>query len=303
MAGHDREVRGPRLHAGEVDVDDVLVRGLVDRQFPEWADLPLERSRSTGTQNAIYRLGDVLAVRVPRIGQTAQQVGREHDWLPVLARHLPVKLPDPVAVGEPDLGYPFRWLVYRWIEGEDAGVGEVGDWDDLARDVAEFVQELQLVDAEGAPSARKRGRGLEPHNEAVRVAIQAMGAAVDVDRALAVWDEALHADTWAGPPVWVHGDLLPGNLLVRDGRLVGVIDWSATGVGDPACDTMLAWTMPSEARAVYRETLGLDDATWARGRGWTIEQAVRFIPYYAATIPSEVEAARQRLEAVLSESR
>lgn len=226
---------------------------------------------------------------------------REHAWLPKLAPHLSVEVPDPVEVGEPDLDYPFRWLLYRWIDGEDAGVGGVGDWCDLARDAAEFVRELQLVDSEGATLARNRGRSLEPHDEAVRRAIQAMGHEIDADRALALWDEALHAEPWTGPPVWVHGDLLPGNLLVRDGRLVGVIDWSATGIGDPACETMLAWAMPAEARAVYRESLGLDDATWARGRGWTIEQAVKFIPYYATTIPKAVEAARFRLETVLAE--
>ncbi|MGH9093391.1 MAG: phosphotransferase, partial [Acidimicrobiales bacterium] len=120
-------------------------------------------------------------------------------------------------------------------------------------------------------------------------------------RATAVWEDALAAGPWAGPPVWVHGDLLPGNLLVRDGGLAGVVDWSATGVGDPACDAMAAWWLAPAERAHFREVLGLDHAAWRRGRGWALEQAIWFIPYYERTLPSAVAAARARLDAVLEE--
>ena len=293
-------VTAPRLHADEVEVDDPLVAALVTSQFPEWAGRPLVRVRSSGTDNAIYRLGPDLAVRLPRIGWAVAQVARERTWLPVLGPQLPVAVPEPVAVGEPAHGYPFSWLVYRWLDGTDAMVAPVGDWSALAADVARFVGALQQVPPGDGPAARNRGALLAPHDAGVRVAIAALRDEIDVDRAESVWAEALAADPWPGPPVWVHGDLLPGNLLVEGDRLVGVIDWSATGLGDPACEAMLAWAMPPEARAVFRSTLAIDDATWARGRGWTLEQAVKFIPYYAATIPDAVAAARRRLAAVLA---
>jgi aminoglycoside phosphotransferase (APT) family kinase protein len=204
-----------------------------------------------------------------------------------------------VAKGEPGNGYPCPWLVYRWLEGEDALVADVADWCELARGVAAFATALQQIDPTNGPPARGRGGQLAPVDAVTRHAIKQLADAIDVDRAMAVWDGALAAGPWTSPPVWVHGDLLPGNVLVRRDRLVGIIDWSAAGVGDPACEAMLAWSLPADARAVYRATLGIDDATWARGRGWTLQQAVMFIPYYAATIPDGVAAAQRRLDAVL----
>jgi aminoglycoside phosphotransferase (APT) family kinase protein len=277
------------------------VRALVGAQFPQWAHLPLRRASSTGTDNAIYRLGGGLGVRVPRIDWAVPQIDTEHDWLPRLAPHLPTAVPEPLARGEPGHGYPYPWLVYRWIDGRDALVGTVDDWCGLARDVAAFVTGLQRIDPTGGPPARNRGGLLAPRDERTRRAIGDLAGAIDVERATAVWDTALAAPAWSGPPVWVHGDLLPGNVLVRGGRLTGIIDWSAAGVGDPACEAMLAWSLPPDARAAYRAALDLDDATWARARGWCVEQAVAFIPYYADTIPDGVSAARRRLDAVLDD--
>lgn len=299
------------MHADEVEVTDDLVRRLVDDQFPAWADLPLRRMPSTGTDNAMYRLGDDLGVRLPRIHWAVQQVERERMWLPQLAPHLPAPVPAPIAVGEPesgsqaaDGGYPYPWLVFGWIHGTDALVADVPDWSMLAADVAAFVRALHRVDLPDQPRARSRGGKLGGRDEHVRGLIHALAGEIDVDRALAVWAEALAADEWEPPYVWVHADLLPGNLLVDDhGRLAGVIDWSAAGTGDPACETMLGWALPADARAVYRRELGLDDATWARGAGWTIEQTAAFIPYYERTIPDGVAAARRRLRAVLDDFR
>lgn len=299
MTGHSG-VRPARMHADEVAVDDTLVRTLVNEQFPAHAGLTLHRVASTGTDNAIYRLGEHLGVRLPRIGWAVPQIRKEHSWLGRLSPHLPVSVPEPVAVGEPAATYPYPWLIYRWVPGDDALAVAV-DWVRLAEQVAGFVSALQAVDPRGGPPAGPRSGPLAARDEATREAIARLDGQIDTGRALAVWREAVEAEAWASGPVWVHADLLPGNVVVRDGALVGVIDWAAAGVGDPACDTMLAWAMPPAARAGYRAAMGVDDATWARGRAWVIEQAVHFIPYYARTIPAGVAAALRRLEAVLAD--
>ena len=291
------------MHDDEVEVTDAVVRRLVDGQFPDWAGRPLRRLPSTGTDNALYRLGDDLGIRLPRIHWAVQQVEREVNWLPRLAPHVSAPVPPPVAIGEPDHGYPFPWLVFGWLHGRDTlHAGAEVDWTVLAADVAAFVRSLHAVDLPDQPRARSRGGRLAPLDDHVRRNIRRLAHELDVDRALAVWDEALAATPWSPPHVWVHADLLPGNVLVGDGsRLAGVIDWSAAGTGDPAADTMLGWAMPAPAREVYRRGLGLDDATWARGRGWVVEQTVAFIPYYERTIPDGVAAARRRLRAVLDD--
>jgi aminoglycoside phosphotransferase (APT) family kinase protein len=294
-------VAGRKMHADEVDIDDDVARALIVEQFPQWADLLLERMPSTGTDNAIYRLGRDLGVRMPRIHWAVHQIEREHEWLARLAPHLPCSVPRPLARGAPGCGYPYPWLVYRWLDGDDALVAEITDWCRLAHEITTFVSALQRFDPTGGPPAPRRGGPLAPHDETTRRAIHELHHVIDVDRAMAVWDAALSADPWTGPPVWVHGDLLPGNVLVRGGRLAGIIDWSATGVGDPACEAMLAWALPADARAIYRASLDIDDATWTRARGWTLEQAAKFIPYYAETIPEGVAAARRRLDAVLDD--
>jgi len=190
------------MHADEVDVDDGLVRRLIAEQFPEHVDLPLRRARSTGTDNAIYRLGPDLGLRLPRIDWAVQQIGKEHEWLPRLARHLPAAVPEPVAVGEPSAGYPYPWLVYRWLDGHDALAGPVGDWCRLAEHVAGFVLALQRVDPAGAPPTGGRGGPLSPRDEATRRAIARLDGLIDTRRALSIWAEALSAEPWTRPAAW-----------------------------------------------------------------------------------------------------
>ena len=291
----------PKMHTDEVDVDASLVRRLISSQFPQWDGLDLWPIPSTGTDNAIYRLGHGMGVRLPRIHWAVPQIAKEWQWLERLQPHLPAQVPVPLAKGQPQHGYPHPWLVYPWLEGDDLQHGTVADLGELARDVARFVRALWAIDPGDGPPAGRRGGPLAPHDDLTRSAIAALDGRIDVDRALAVWEAAIAAEQWAGPPVWVHGDLLPGNIIVRNGRLSGVIDWSATGLGDPACDAMLAWSLPPDARAAYRAALGVDDATWARARGWTVEQAAHFIPYYADTIPEGVARSLQRLHIVLTE--
>jgi aminoglycoside phosphotransferase (APT) family kinase protein len=291
----------PLMHEGEVPIDQDLVGALIADQYPTWAHLPLERMASTGTDNAIFRLGTEFGVRLPRIGWAVEQVTKERHWLPRLAPYLPAAVPEPVAVGKPSHGYPWPWLIYRWIDGTDTMAGEGLAQPEVVEAVAKFILALQAVDTEGAPPPGARGGSLQAVDAETRQAIAVLADEIDVDAALAVWDAALAAPEWTYPHVWVHGDLLPGNVIVADGSVAGVIDWSAAGVGDPSCDTMLAWAMPPSTRALFRADLGVDDATWARGKGWTLQQAVFFIPYYAGTLPDGVAAARRRLAAVLDD--
>ncbi|HWJ60601.1 MAG TPA: aminoglycoside phosphotransferase family protein [Acidimicrobiales bacterium] len=295
---------GP-LHEGEVQADEALVRRLLSDQHPDLADRPVRRVASTGTDHAVFRLGDDLVVRTPRIGWAEQQVEREAAWLPLLAPNLPVEIPVPVAVGEPAEGYPFRWLVSPWLGGTDllAEMTAGAELDDvaIACDLAAFLRALQAIDPEDGPVPGKRGRELAVHDEWVRACIADLADEIDVDRAIERWDAALAAEPWPEPKVWLHGDLLPGNVVVRGGRVAGVIDWSPTGVGDPACELMIAWSLSAEARAVLRSELAVDDDTWARARGWVIEQAVPFIPYYESTLPDAVAITRRRLAAALAD--
>lgn len=287
------------MHEDEVVVDDGTVRALLWDQFPRWAGGRLHRIGDAGTDNAIYRLGDDLGLRLPRIGWARAQIAKECRWLPGLAASLPISVPVPVAEGRPGRGYPFPWLVFRWLEGASLDRAVVDDWDALADEVAGFVLALQRRPPAGGPPPTRRGTPMGRFDEAVQWGISRLDGVVDGDRARHVWRSALDAGDWTGEPVWVHGDLLPGNLLVSRGRLSGVIDWGAAGVGDPACEAMVAWSLPPGARRTYRRALGFDDATWARARGWVVEQAVFFIPYYAASLPRAVDEATRRLDAAL----
>ena len=290
-----------KMHDDEVSVADSLVRGLIDTQFPQWSGLALRRIPSTGTDNLIYRLGDGMGVRLPRIHWAVSQVDKEWVWLRRLAHELPVSVPIPIAKGEPSLGYPYPWLVYPWIEGEDLQHASGVDLNGAARDIAAFVVALQRADLGDEPPLGARAGTLALFDQEARWAIGRLGG-FDVDRVVSIWDAALRAEAWGKRPVWTHGDLLAANLIMRDGGLAGVIDWSGSGIGDPACDAQLAWFFPPEQRGVFLDALGFDAATRARARGWVVWQTAMFIPYYAETIPDAVATAKRRLQAVLDDS-
>jgi aminoglycoside phosphotransferase (APT) family kinase protein len=236
-----------KMHADEVDIDAPLVRRLIAAQFPRWAALPIEPIDSAGTDNAIYRLGRDMAARLPRVGSAARQLDKEHEWLPRLAPRLPFATPVPRARGGPGEGYPWSWSVSAWLEGEDAMVARVGDPRQAATDLARVVAALQRIDTAGGPppGAHNFGRGvpLAQRDDPTREAIRALGGVIDGAAVTAAWDAALRAPAWRGPPVWIHGDLSAGNLLFVEGRLSAVIDFGGLGVGDPACDLMIAWTL------------------------------------------------------------
>jgi aminoglycoside phosphotransferase (APT) family kinase protein len=289
----------PKMHADEIYVDRSLVTKLIATQFPHWSNLDVQPAKSVGTDNAIFRLGDHMGIRLPKIHWAVQQVDTEFRLLARLAPELPVRLPLSVAKGIPAMGYPYPWLVYEWLDGEDLEKGGDVDPVQLARDLAHFVTALRQIDTEEAPEYR---RPLSGEDAATHKALAEIADSFDTGRLLELWNEAVDAEPWNGSPVWLHGDLLPGNILLTDGRLTGIIDWSATGTGDPARDLMIAWALPRDARDVYRRALSPDDATWTRARGWVIAQCAQYIPYYSQTIPVAVEGATRRLQAVLDET-
>ncbi|MDQ3451704.1 MAG: aminoglycoside phosphotransferase family protein [Actinomycetota bacterium] len=294
---------GQKMHADEIDIDGHLVGRLLAARFPQWADLALEPVPSAGTDNAIYRLGDGMAVRLPRYPAAAEQVDREQRWLPRLAPHLPLEIPAPLAMGSPADSYPWHWSVYRWLEGENASIERFADPYQAAIDLGQFVAALQHIDRAGGP-ASGRGLRLADRDGSARSAIRALRGLVDTHTAAAAWEASLEAPAWAAPPVWTHGDLLPTNLLVVQGRLNAVIDFGGVGMGDPACDLVAAWSVFSAGtRKVFRAALGVDNATWERGRGWALSQALIIVPYYRRTNPALVAVATRTIDEVLADHR
>ena len=271
------------MHVGEVPIDDALVSGLL-AQCPALRG-PLRAVRSTGTVNAIYRLGDEHYVRLPRLEQYAGDLRKECEWLPRLDVSMPI--PVPVFAGEPTDEYPFPWAVFRWIEGEP--YDRVTDERVAAEALARFVHELRAIDVTGAPRA-----GRAPLAE-----LDDMTRPLVSGDALAAWERALEAPVWDGTRTWIHGDLLRPNLLTRDGALRAVIDFGSMGGGDPAHDLIPAWAVfDAPGRAVYRAALEVDDATWERARGIALHQAAMIIPYYRESNPAFTALAERTVEQV-----
>jgi aminoglycoside phosphotransferase (APT) family kinase protein len=287
------------LHDNETVADGELVRRLLAAQLPHLSSLALTRVPSTGTDNVIYRLGTDLSVRLPRVPGATRQIAFEAEWLPRLAARVAVALPEPVATGTPGEGYPWPWAVHRWIDGVHP-TGDLAGSARFAADLGRFVAELRSVDATGAPRGY-RSVSLRTREPEFREWTAAARGLIDTAAVLAAWDEALAAPEWDGPPVWSHGDLLPGNVLTRDGRLRAVLDFGTAGVGDPACDALAGWALlDAPARRVFRLEAGFDDATWARGRGWALT-FVTALTYYRDTNPALAEVARRSILEVLAD--
>ncbi|GHC47966.1 aminoglycoside phosphotransferase [Gemmobacter tilapiae] len=256
-------------------IDERLVDDLLREQFPEWAGLPLRRVDEDGWDNRSFRLGEAMSVRLPSGAGYADQVGKEAEWLPVLARHLSVRVPKVLGVGQPGAGYPFPWSVRGWIAGETASDARVVDAVGLAGELGGFLKALQGVPSVGGPPPGRhnflRGGDLAVYDAGAREGLGRIADRFDLGKGLAIWERAL-ASRWQGPPVWLHGDVAWGNILLDDqGRLTAMIDFGCCAVGDPACDLVAAWRMfDAPARRAFQEAVGLDAATWDRARGWAL---------------------------------
>jgi aminoglycoside phosphotransferase (APT) family kinase protein len=288
-----------------VHIDAALVSSLIRLQFPQWSSLPITAAEPNGWDNRTFRLGSNLLVRLPSAQPYAAQVRKEHRWLPVLGPQLPLPIPVPVAMGRPAEGYPWNWSIYRWLDGVPANTATIENLADFAEALAHFLINLQRIDATNGPPPGPhnffRGGPLETYDAETRDAIAALQDLVDAELATAVWEAGLAA-TWYGEPVWVHGDVAAGNLLVRDGRLAAVIDFGSSGVGDPACDLTIAWTfLAGKSREAFRAVLSLDAATWARGRGWALWKALITYAGNLETDPAVAAAARRVIDIVLAE--
>ena len=294
------------MHADQLDIDEPLVRRLLAGQFPHWADLSIVRVKSAGTENAIYRLGDDLAIRLPYRFVNTTQVDKDHRWLPFLSPQLPLPIPVPVAKGAPAEGYPSQWSVCRWLPGENATLDCLTDLSQAAKDLAKFIHALQQIGSVDGPVPGEhnffRGIPLADRDGYTRAAIAESAGLVDSDAVTAAWERDLQAPVWRGPAVWIHGDLASGNLLALSGRISGVIDWGGLAVGDPATELLPAWNLfQRESRGAFRAAIDVDDATWARGRGLALSVALVALPYYLETNPVIAHWARYMIDEVLED--
>lgn len=306
------------MHRDEIPTSPELVRDLLADQFPEYAALTITPVPSAGTDNALFRLGGELSVRMPRIGWAVDSIDREFQWLPALGPNLTLPVPEPIALGKPGRGYPCSWTICRWIAGTNPTVGRTPHPGDLAVGLARFLRSLRAVDTTGAPAA-KRGIPVASRDGEVRTAvaalreIQASGSAddpavapilsIDLEALLALWNADIAVPDWNKPPVWIHADISPLNVLCNNrGRLSAVIDFGTMGIGDPAVDCYGAWNLlDADSREIFRLELDLDADTWARGRAWALSIALIQLPYYYRTNPGLTAVSHQVLAELLGQ--
>lgn len=289
------------MHADEIGITVGLVARLIAGQFPHWAGLSIRPVTSAGTVNAMFRLGEDMAVRLPRVPWGVDDVVTERRWLPRLAPYLPVAIPAPIGEGRPTKEYPWTWSVLGWLDGANPTADHLATPDALAADLAEFILAFRKIDLTDGPAAY-RGGPLTTLDAPTRTAIAELHGVIDTDAVTAVWDAALRTPQWNGPDVWVHADLMPGNLLTVNGRLSAVIDFATAGLGDPACDLIAAWNLlPAGVRAAFRSAVGADDATWTRGRGRALSIALIALPYYKDTNPIMAANARHTISQIVAD--
>ncbi|WP_127819629.1 aminoglycoside phosphotransferase family protein [Microbacterium sp. CPCC 204701] len=283
-------------------IDEALVRELLAAQFPHWHALPVRPVALSGNDHRIFRLGDDLSVRLPSAPGYVPQVHKEQTWLPRLAPHLTLPIPAVEGVGEPSDLFPAPWSIHRWTPGEPASVTPPADWARFAADIAAFLRQLRTVDTTDAPApglhSAFRGGPLEHWDDEMGAILHRVHRR-ERDLAAGIWRDALDAP-FTGAPVWFHGDVSLNNLLVRGGELAAVIDFGCAGTGDPACDTVFRWTSRhDEAREQFGRDYAVDDATWARGRGWALWKGLLMI---ANKPPGQAELARHVLDRLFAEA-
>jgi aminoglycoside phosphotransferase (APT) family kinase protein len=300
------QVHTPKLHAGEIDISADLAAGLIAEQFPQWAGLPLRPVTSAGTECVLYRLGTDLVIRLPRRpGETLGEL-LTHGVLPRLAPFLPVPIPALIAAGRPTAEYPASWGVLRWLDGDTPVEGHLASPGLLAADLAGFLQALWKINLSKAGiadgPAAYRGGPLTDEREFVLRAIAQVHGLIDTHAVRSVWDHAMQLSPWDGPDTWIHADMMPGNVLTRDGRLSAVIDFAASGIGDPSLDLIVAWMLlPGHVRPAFRKATGVDNSTWLRGRARALSMALGHLDYYRNSNPVMADNARYTIHEVLTD--
>ena len=288
-----------KMHVEEVDVSEDLVWRMVDSQMPIYRNLELTVVEPWGTDNAIWRLGVDLVVRLPRIHWAEEQVSFEAQWLGLLANYLTVALPRPVATGQPQFEYPYQWAVHSWLEGHSASLSRLNSAEQFAADIADVVCQLRTIPTNSGRPARNRARALTDYDYTTREAIDAASHLIDAKAALAIWQEGLDAGRYEGVATWVHGDL-EGNCLVSDGHLSGLVDWGSACCGDPAVDVQVIWSdlFTESSRQTFLQRVDVDDATVMRSKAAAIHQACSALPYYLNTFPQIVRRSVDKLRAL-----
>jgi aminoglycoside phosphotransferase (APT) family kinase protein len=288
-----------------ITVNAQQVRRLVEQQFPRLAELPVQPVDNGGWDNWTFHLGAGMVVRLPSAAEYALAVEKEHRWLPALARQLPLPIPVPLAKGEPSADYPFSWSIYQWLGGEVASADRIADPVRFAADLTGFLMALRTIDPADGPRPGRhnwfRGSTLRTYDAMAQDALAVLDGHVDVDLAREIWKSALDA-RWDGRESWFHGDVAEGNLLLNNGQLAAVIDFGTCGVGDPACDLAIAWTLlNAQGRQAFRERLSVDEAEWARGRGWALWKTLAACSYTLDDDDEEATTARGTLGEIFSE--
>lgn len=294
------------MHEHELKIDEHLVHALIKEQCLSWAHLPLTSVASSGTDNALFRLGNDCVVRLPRVewkpGSNNKNIDKEYEWIRKIAPCLKTPISEPLFKGHSNEYYPWSWIVAKWNDGANPAFENNNEYQLLAKDLACFLNNLHSISLANGPSSR-RGVALTSSDldAETRQAISELEGEVDILTVTSLWNQLTHVPAWNKAPVWVHGDFLPGNILVQNNRLTAVIDFSDLGIGDPACDLIIAWSLlNSHSRQVFREHLeNIDDDTWERGRGWALSIALIMLPYYKNTNPTLATLARRMIEHVL----
>ena len=277
------------MPAADIDVDAALVRTLLSEQHPDLADLPLYEAVE-GWDNKLFRLGNLLAVRVPRRVVSARLIEHEQRWLPQLTSTLPLPVPTPIRFGRPGRSFPWSWSVVPWLPG-DTALGANIDGESVADNLGAFLQALHRPAPADAPVNTWRGVGLAARNELLQHDLDCLGTEVDRGAVLALWKRMLDVEPWCGPRFWIHGDLHPGNLLLESRRLAAVVDFGDLTSGDPATDLSVAWMLlPPECCARFRRAARtasnpIDDATWRRARGWALALGVSYLAHSGTAEP------------------
>jgi aminoglycoside phosphotransferase (APT) family kinase protein len=261
----------------EVDIDEALVRGLLHAQLPDLAELPV-RVVANGWDNAIIRIGDDLAARLPRRAVAADLIEAEQRWLTELAPHLPLPIPVPVFAGRPTSTYPWKWSLCPWFVGDSAAAVPPLDAEATARTLARFIAALHRPAPVDAPSNRFRGVALAARAAAVDERAHSLAEVIDLDRTLDVWRDLMATPTWHQAPVWLHGDLHPSNMLTHHGELSAIIDWGDLTAGDPATDLAIAWMLfDAPQRDLFHQLARVDTNTWRRAAGWALNLSLAYL--------------------------